>query len=318
MKHIRKLITVVVPCHNESPNIETFYASISEVVGKDVEHDYELLYVNDGSRDDTLRKLETLAHDDARVRILTLSRNFGKEIAITAGMHYANGDATIMIDADGQHPVELMSQFIEKWERGAQVVVGIRESNQKEGWVKRYGSKLFYRLFNKLAGTQLIPGSSDFRLIDKAVQREFVRMTERNRISRGLIDWLGFKQEYVHFHANARTAGEATYSLSKLFSLALNSFVSLSPKPLYFSFYLGLVVLPLALLLGLFSVVEMLVGDPMGLHITGTAYLVILALFLLSILLISQGIAALYVSHIHTETQNRPLFIVDELSSVNI
>jgi dolichol-phosphate mannosyltransferase len=150
------------------------------------------------------------------------------------------------------------------------------------------------------------------------VQDEFVRLTERNRITRGLIDWLGFQQDYVYFRANPRLAGEASYSFSKLFILALNSFVSLSLKPLYLSFYIGLTILPLSILLALFSALEMLAGDPLNLNITGTAYLVILALFLLGMVLVSQGITALYLSHIHTETQNRPLFIIDKQSSSNI
>jgi len=315
MKSSPKRISIVIPCYNEAPNINSSYKALVQVIKNDPRHTYGLLYVNDGSRDNTLRLLHKLAREDTSVQVLSLSKNFGKEIALAAGLQYAQGDAIIMVDADGQHPAELIPQFIEKWEQGAQVVTGIRKSNQQEGWVKKYGSKLFYRAFNSLTGTELIPGSSDFRLIDKTVQSEFVRMTERNRITRGLIDWLGFNQEYIDFHANARTAGEAGYSFSKLFSLALSSFVSLSPKPLYFSFYLGLIVLPVAIVLGLFSVIEMLVGDPLGLNITGTAYLVILALFLIGTLLISQGITALYLSHIHAETQNRPLFVIDSASS---
>lgn len=318
MKGKRKLITIVIPSYNEGPNVDAFYKILKRVVNEDKNHSYELLYVDDGSKDDTSKKLHRLAAKDKIVRIVALSRNFGKEVATTTGIRYAKGDAIMMIDADGQHPAELISEFIEKWEKGAQVVIGVRQSNQKEGPVKRYGSKIFYRLSNNLTGTKLIPGSTDFRLIDRMVQQEFLRMTEHNRITRGLIDWIGFKQDYVYFRANARMAGQATYDYKKLLDLALNSFISLSTKPLYFAFYTGLIILPASVLAFVFSAGEMLIGDPLSLHITGTAYLVILVLFLMGFVLISQGIMALYLSHIHTETQNRPLFVINPYTSHGI
>jgi len=317
MKHIRKLITVVVPCHNESPNIETFYASISEVVGKDVEHDYELLYVNDGSRDDTLRKLTVLAEKDDTVRIVSLSKNFGKEIATTAGLQYAHGDAIVIIDADGQHPVELIPQFIEKWEQGAKVVAGLRTGRRASLW-KRTGSKLFYSVLRRTTGVGLNPATTDFRLIDKSVQAEFNRMTERNRITRGLIDWLGYKQEYVGYKENPRLAGASPQSFRKLFKLSIDSAISLSSSPLYLVAYIGAIVLPIATVLGLGMAINFLLRDPLHLHATGGAYLIVLILWLIGILLVSQGIIGLYLSHIYTETQNRPLFIVDQQHSRNI
>lgn len=310
-----QLISIVIPCYNEDSNISKFYEALKQTIGRDKQNRYELLYVDDGSRDDTREQIQKLTTIDERVRLLALSRNFGKEVATTAGIHHAKGDAVIIIDADGQFPVELIPEFISRWVAGAQVVVGVRESNQKEGFVKRFGSKLFYRMMSNLSGTSIVPRSTDFRLIDRVVCDEFVRMTERNRFTRGLIDWIGFKQDFVYFHANARTEGDATYSYAKLVKLALNGFVSHSLKPLYFAFYAGIVILPLSLLLGIFSVGEMLIGDPLHLNITGTAYLVILVLFLLGVVLVSQGITALYLSHIHTETQNRPLFVVDMRNS---
>lgn len=315
MKRTLPLISIIIPSYNEGLNVDVFYKMLREVIDKDEDHDYELLYIDDGSRDDTVEKLHRLASNDRAVRVLALSRNFGKEIATSAGIQYARGDALIMVDADGQHPAELIPEFIRKWEDGAQVVIGIRQSNHKEGPIKRYGSKLFYKLSNNMTGAQLIPGSTDFRLIDKVVQEEFNRLTERSRITRGLIDWIGFKQDYVEFHANARMAGEASYDYRKLVQLALNSFVSLSIKPLYFTFYAGMVILPLSVILFIFSAIETLIGDPMHLNITGTAYLVMVVLFLLGVVLVSQGVTALYLSHIHTETQNRPLFVADMRNS---
>jgi len=315
MSNSKQLISVIVPCFNEQDNVNAFHKGLALVLDKDKSNAYELVYVNDGSSDNTLPLLKKLAAKDKRVRLLSLSRNFGKEIATTAGIQSAKGAALIIIDGDGQHPPKLIPEFIKRWHKGAQVVVGVRRSNANEGFAKKFGSWLFYRLFNKLSGLYLVPNSTDYRLIDKAVQAEFTKLTERNRSTRGLIDWLGFRREFVEFDAGPRMAGEAGYSLSKLMSLALNSFVSLSLKPLYFSFYIGLVILPLSILLAGFSVTEMLIGDPLHLRITGSAYLIMLTLFLVGLVLVAQGITALYLSHIHTETQNRPLYVIDKQNS---
>jgi polyisoprenyl-phosphate glycosyltransferase len=313
-----KLISVVIPCFNEGLNVAPFFDSLKNVIAKDKQHSYEVIYVNDGSRDNTLSEIQDIYKANQDIKVVALSRNFGKEIATSAGIEYSTGNAIILIDGDGQHPAELLPTFIKKWEDGAQVVTGVRKSNRKEGFVKKYGSKVFYRLFNKYAGVRLVPGSTDYRLIDESVRDEFIKLTERNRITRGLIDWLGFRQDFVYFKANERMAGKASYSINKLVTLALNSFVSLSLKPLYFSVYTGFIVLLMSLLLIIFSVGEMVVGDPLNLRITGSAYLVMLILFLIGIILISLGIIALYLSHIHTETQNRPLFVVDKKSSHGI
>ena len=305
-------LSVIVPCFNEAANIVPFYKHLGQVLAKleDDDVDCELFYVNDGSTDGTLDELYRLTEHNKKVKIIDLSRNFGKEIAISAGLHYASGDAILTLDADGQHPVELIPEFIKQWRDGAQVVTGVRDSNQQEGPVKRYGSKLFY----KFTGLNLVPGA-DYRLIDKTVQAEFIKLTERNRVTRGLIDWLGFKQAYVHFDANPRLGGPAGYSLPKMIKLALDSSISLSLKPLYFSAFAGAVVLPLSILLGLFCSLEMLIGDPLNLNITGGGFVIILILFLIGLLLVSQGIMALYLSHMHTEAQNRPLYIVNRTTS---
>lgn len=310
------LISIVIPAYNEGENVEAFYGQLSSVLNKLHDYNFEIVYVNDGSTDNTAELILELAKNHSEVKLIDLSRNFGKEIATTAGIHYANGNAIITIDADGQHPPEFITNFIARWEKGAQVVVGLRTSNQKEGFIKRYGSILFYRLFNASTGIRLIPGSTDFRLIDRCVQEDFTKMTERNRITRGLIDWLGYKREFIEFAAKERMGGQATYSVSKLIKLALDSFVSLSIAPLYFAIYVGFIIMPFALLLALFMAVEdLLLGGPLSLNPTGSAYLTVLVLFLVGLIIFSQGIMSLYLSHIHTETKNRPLFVVNKKHS---
>lgn len=310
------LVSIVIPAYNEGENVKAFYSQLTDVLRGIRGHTFEVIYVNDGSHDDTADQVLAVAAKDERVRLIDLSRNFGKEIATTAGIHYAKGDAILTIDADGQHPTELIPKFISKWHEGAQVVVGVRTSNQKEGLIKRYGSRLFYRAFNSTTGIRLIPGSTDFRLIDKSVQEDFTKMTERNRITRGLIDWLGYTREFIEFSAKERMGGEASYKVSKLIKLALDSFVSLSLAPLYFAIYAGIIIMPLSFLIATFVVIDhLLLGDPLSIRPTGTAYVALLILFLVGLVLFSQGIISLYLSHIHTETKNRPLFIVNKRRS---
>jgi glycosyltransferase involved in cell wall biosynthesis len=311
-------LSVVVPVYNEADGLKDFHTSLTDAVRKVVKDGYEIIYCDDGSTDDTAKLVTGFNRANSRIKLLKLSRNFGKEIATTAGIHQARGQAVITIDGDGQHPVNMIADFIKLWQQGSKVVIGVRTANQKEGLVKRLGSKLFYGFFNRFTGMHLLPRSTDFRLIDKAVQRDFIQMTERNRITRGLIDWLGYPRDYINFKANVRTTGRPGYSFRKMFKLAIDSAISLSISPLYITAYIGAIVLPLSALLGLFMLGNLVLGDPAHLHATGSAYLMVFLLFMVGILLVSQGIIGLYLSHIHTETQNRPLYVVDKAASKGV
>lgn len=312
------LISLVLPVYNESAGIELFHRDfLLPAIAAGLPDRFEVIYVNDGSTDDSLDRITALARESDSVRVVNLSRNFGKEIATSAGISVARGDAIVVLDADGQHPPELINEFLSKWRAGAQVVVGIRKSNRNEGVIKRFGSKLFYSLLNSISEMQTVPQSTDFRLIDREVQREFLRFTERNRITRGLIDWLGFRRDYVEFHAPARLAGEATYTVRKLTRLALNSFTTMSLRPLFFFGYVGICITALSFFVGLFILIEQFfLGDPLSLDVTGAAILGIFISFLVGIVLSAQGMMALYLSHIHAETQHRPLFVIDRAHSV--
>ena len=312
------LLSVVVPLYNERQALEDLHKKLIEEVRRVADDSYEIIFCDDGSTDGSGQLIKKWAKDNKHLKLLRLSKNFGKEIATTAGIHQARGQAIITIDADGQHPPELIGDFVARWQTGNQVVIGLRTGNQKEGLVKRWGSKMFYGLFNRFAGLKLVPGSTDFRLIDRSVQADFIKMTEHNRITRGLIDWLGYTRDYIEFTANPRLHGRAGYSFKKLLKLAVDSTISLSISPLYVTAYIGVVVLPLSTLLGMVMIVNAGLGDPLSLHATGSAYVVVLLLFLVGILLVSQGIIGLYLSHIHTETQNRPLYIVDQTGSENL
>lgn len=313
------LVSVVVPAYNETEGIVQFHKKLLTPALEKIGKKYEIIYVNDGSKDDTLKKLTSIASKSNNVKIVNLSRNFGKEIATTAGIFHASGDATIILDADGQHPPAIIKDFIKKWEEGAQVVVGIRNKEKHEGVIKSVGSKLFYSLFNKASGAHIIPRSTDFRLIDKDVREEFLKFTEKNRITRGLIDWLGFDRDYIYFDSPERIAGEASYKTSQLIRLASNSFVSLSLKPLFLFGRIGFAITLLSLLAGLFIIIEQFVlGDPWSLNFTGSAMLGVFISFLVGLVLTSQGMIAIYLSHVHNQSQNRPLFIVNKRSSTNL
>jgi dolichol-phosphate mannosyltransferase len=255
--------------------------------------------------------IRRLIDKDARVRLVEFSRNFGKEIAITAGIKSAVGDAAIMIDADLQHPVELIPEFVAKWYAGADIVIGVRESYGNESVFKKCSSWFFYKIFNAIAEIGVVPHATDYRLIDRVIIDEFNRFSERNRIARGLIDWLGFRRDYIYFQSADRVNGRANYSFAKLFRLAINSFVGLSLFPLRLAGWLGIIITALAGGFMLFIIIERgIMADPLNLRISGTAVLADLNLLLIGAVLISLGLIALYIENIHNEVINRPLYVI--------
>ena len=234
-------ISVIVPIYNEAPNIGKLYLAIDSVFKK-IEHAYELVLVNDGSTDTSEKVLNECSHKNKHVVVLHLARNFGKEVALTAGLHHAKGDAAIMIDADLQHPPKYIPEFIKKWQAGADVVIGVRSQSGKAGHFHHLASVLYYKILSILSDVPVMPHATDFRLIDRQVIDQFGRFTERNRILRGLIDWLGFRRDYVYFAADQRNAGAKSYSTRKLIKLAVSSFVSMSMAPLKFASWLGVFI----------------------------------------------------------------------------
>jgi polyisoprenyl-phosphate glycosyltransferase len=305
-----KLISIIVPIYNEAPNVPKLYAAFQEVL-QPLPYHFELIFIDDGSSDDSVEVLSQLANTDAGVRVVELARNFGKEAATTAGLHAARGDAALMIDADLQHPPELIGLFVAKWEAGADVVVGVRQKCKSDTVLHRLSSSLFYKALNLISETKITPSATDYRLIDRVVIDEYNRFTERNRITRGLIDWLGFKRDYVLFKAKPRLEGKAGYSYRALIRLAMHSFVGHSLFPLRLAGYLGALLMLLAGPLGLFIFVEKyLLGDPLGYAFTGSAILGVILVFLVGVILVSLGLIALYIASIHGETTNRPLYVV--------
>jgi dolichol-phosphate mannosyltransferase len=314
-----KLISVIIPSYNEEMNIPLVYEALKKhTMQFAAKYVFEIIFINDGSKDNTGQEIEKLASQHKDVVSIELSRNFGKEIATTAGYNLCKGDAGIVIDADMQFPLEKLSEFFEKWEAGADVVVGVRKKNRGEGFIRKIGSALFNGLVNKIADTKIVPNSTDFSLIDRVVIDEFNKFSEHNGTTRALINWLGFTREYVYFDASERLHGTPSYNLSKKVKLALESVVSMSFVPLKLAAYLGVVISLLSGLLGLSVLIgKFFLQIPFFVSFTGTAELAILILFLIGVVLVCLGIISFYLTMIFTEGLNRPLYVIRKPRKVN-
>lgn len=317
----KKTISVVVPVYNEEECIIDFLdKNLLPVIKHIKNYQVNVVLIDDGSSDNTLSILHKFIEEKKEnITLISFSRNFGKEAALSAGLKYAKGVAVLTIDADGQQPPDLIPQFIEKWEEGAEIVTGVRDKYTKHGLLQKIGSKLFYKLLRMMGNKYTVPGSTDFRIMDRVVVDEFNKLSEHNRITRGLVDWLGFRQEYVEYTYGIRMAGKPSYNVKKLFHLAIDSFISMSTTPLVIFGYIGIFIVITSFLLGLFVIInQYILGDPLQLYWNGAVQMSIFISFLVGLVLVSQAITALYISHIHAETQGRPLYIIDKKKSLNL
>ncbi|MEI6587847.1 MAG: glycosyltransferase family 2 protein [Candidatus Moraniibacteriota bacterium] len=303
----RKMLSIVVPVYNEEKNVPFFYEKIQAVLNA-LNYAWEIVFINDGSLDKSILELEKISKDDSRVRVIDFSRNFGKELAVTAGINACRGVACIILDVDLQHPIEKIPDFIKKWEDGAEVVVGVRDKNRGEGFVKKAGSYFFYKMINRISDMEIVTRATDFRLLDRVVIDEFNKLSERNRMTRALIDWLGFRREYIQFEANERIHGVPAYNFWKLVRLAFDSVISFSLFPLKLAGYLGVIITFLSGILGVFIILDRYIIKEIG--FSGSAVLAVVILFLIGIVLICLGLIALYIANIHAEVTNRPMYIV--------
>lgn len=314
---MQKTISVIVPVLNEENNISILKEEIFKIF-KNISYDLELIFINDGSSDNSQEIIEDICLKNNEVKYIEFSRTFGKERAISAGFKFVSGDAVIVIDADLQHPPSIILEMIKKWELGSDVVIGLRENNGESGLIRKIGSNTFYYIMNILSETPFEKGSTDFRIMDRQVVDEFNKFTEKNRITRGLIDWLGFSRDFVKFKASKRNGGKTTFSFIKLFKLAISSAVSHSLFPLKLSGYLGLFVMIISSIGGGVVIFEMyILNDPLGWSISGTAQLAILLVFFLGIILSCLGLIALYIGNIHDILLNRPLYVIKKTNNIN-
>lgn len=300
--------SIVAPIYNEEGNIDVLYQRISEVMDSTGEP-WELVTVNDGSRDRSLELLQELAGKDARVKIVNFARNFGHGIAVTAGLDYTSGQAVVIIDADLQDPPEMILEMIERWKAGYQVVYAVREERQGESWFKLLTAKIFYRLIYRITDVDIPMDTGDFRLMDRQVVDALQSMREHNRFIRGLTSWIGFKQTGISYVRQARYSGETKYPLSKMVRFAMDAITGFSYFPLqimvYFSFILGVLAI---LAIPIIAVLRLALGAGfLGGQVTTIALLLILSSFQLFFLFIMGQ----YVARIYDEVRGRPLYIVD-------
>lgn len=305
---MKKLISIVVPVYNEEKGLKSLHAELRKTFQTLENYDFEVIFVNDGSRDNSILELDRIAKEDPFVKVIDFARNFGKEIALSAGCHHANGDAVVTMDADLQHPPALIEEFLKKWEEGSEVIYTVRIENKGASIFKKLTSQIYWWIFARISSVKTEPHSTDYRMMDKKVIDIFKKFPERGRIFRGIIDWIGFKRARVEFVASERKVGNATYSYQKLIGLAINSITSFSLLPLRIAGYLGVVItfFSLVLLVIMFIVREFF--NP--LTFSSIAFVIVANTLIMGVVLICLGFIALYIARIHDEVVGRPLYII--------
>lgn len=303
-------ISVIVPCFNEASVLTETNKRLINVLQSLSNFSYEIIYINDGSTDNTLKLLEEFAKQNQVIRVVSFSRNFGHEAATTAGMDYSQGDCTVIIDADLQDPPEVILEMVRYWQDGYDVVYAVRRSRKGESLLKKLTAKLFYRFINVLSETKIPVDTGDFRLIDKRVRACFQTLTEKNRFIRGLITWLGFKQIGIYYEREPRHSGKTKYNYTKLIRLAFDVIFAFSSKPLKLALSAGFFFTFIAFL-GIIYVVVGKINHPDAIA-NGWASLVVIILLIGGIQLISVGILGEYIARIYDELKNRPIYLVEK------
>lgn len=304
----RAFISVVAPAYNEELNLSEFYRQVSDELSR-LSVDWEIIFVDDGSRDNSRAILEKLHRRDSRVKAILFARNFGHQIALSAGLAAARGDAVIMMDSDLQHPVELLPKMISEWLNGFHIVHTVRQYGNKVSWRKKTLSELFYKFMNHVSGTKIEPGAADFKLLDRRIVDLLNQMPEQTRFLRALIPWLGFRQTSVPFTCRDRFAGTPSYTSLKSLELAVDGIISFTTRPLRWITYLGAVVLSMTVPYGIWAVIDHFL---IGATERGWTSLVWLNLLLGGATLVSLGIIGEYIGRIYNEVKRRPLYTVEK------
>lgn len=305
-----KLITIIIPCYNEEEVLPQLFKQLRKVTDSIENYKFEFLFVNDGSKDNTLDIIKAYKKQDPRIEYVDLSRNFGKEIGMLAGMDYSRGDAVIIMDADLQHPPEKINEMIEWWEKGYDDVYTVRE-NKEETHFRKLASNTYYKLLQKMTTEKVYPNSGDFRLLDRKCVDALVSMRETERYTKGMYGWIGFKKKKLTYEENERAAGNTKWKLSELFKLAIDGITSYSTVPLRISSIIGIVISLIAFLFLVIEVIKIMINGP---EVAGYGTLLVGILFLGGIQLISLGIIGEYLSRIFIETKERPPYLVNEVS----
>jgi len=301
------VLSIVAPAYNEERNLPAFLAAIVPVLEK-LDEPFEIVFVNDGSRDGTLGMLAAAASQDPRIKVVGLARNFGKDVALSAGLQHASGAAVIPLDCDLQHPVEVIPELVAKWREGNDMVLGVRSKRDEEGWFRRTAARWYYKIMRKMTSVEIPPNAGDFRLIDRKIVDVINQMPERHRFMKGIFAWPGFQVASVEFQANTRAnATRSTWSFFRLWRFALDGLFSFSSAPLKIWTYVGLLCALGSFVYLLITLIQKLF---FGIDAPGYASLLILLLFFNGLALISNGIQGEYIARIFEEVKGRPLFVV--------
>ena len=306
MKKLKK-ISIIVPCFNEAQSLNAIYKRLTEVLHNLSGYKYEIIFIDDGSSDVTPDILSRIEYSDAYVKVLSLSRNFGHQIAVTAGLDHADGDAVVLIDADLQDPPEVILEMLEKWEGGCQVAYGVRTERAGETRFKLFTAKVFYRLINKLSDVDIPLDTGDFRLMDRLVVDALRNMPEKDRFIRGMVAWVGLKQEPVFYERDKRFAGNTNYSITKMINFALDAMLSFSIRPLQFATLVGFLIACGSIIGIFYSIIMRLFGDA---WVPGWTLFFIATLFLGGVELMFLGLIGEYIGRVYGEVKRRPLYFL--------
>lgn len=304
----KKLLSIIVPMYYEELVAYECYHRIKNVVNSIESMDYEIIFVNDGSKDRTLAILKGIAKGDKCVKIIDFSRNFGHQAAVTAGLFNCKGDAVVIIDADLQDPPEIIPEMIDKWKEGHQVIYGKRRTRSGESKFKLFTAKYFYKTLSYMASIEIPKDTGDFRLMDRIVVEAFKEMPEQNRFIRGMVSWIGFDQVPIEYNRDDRFAGETKYPLRKMIKFATDGIVSFSTKPLKLTAIFGIGTIGISILLIIYTIVTKIMSDTS----MGWASTMCVILFFSGVQLLSLGVIGEYIARIYDESKNRPLYLVKE------
>jgi len=299
-------LCVVSPCFNEAAGIRAFHEALGRVLDSLPDLDYRIVLVDDGSTDETLRVLNELAAEDERVEVYSLSRNFGHQVALTAGCDVARGEALILMDSDLQHPPELIPAMVARWRAGAEVVSAVRKRTEGASFFKRLTARLFYAFLNSISDIRVEPGAADFVLLSRRANEALLRMPERHRFLRGMISWIGFRRDFVEYDAPRRNAGESHYTVRRMISLASDALFSFSTAPVRLATRLGVALVACGLLY-LAYVGYAVFAQPQQI-VPGWTSLVIVVLILSGVQILLIGLIGEYIARIFEEAKNRPLY----------
>lgn len=306
-----KIVSIVVPVHNEEEVLSELYRRLNEVLAE-ISYAYEVIFVDDGSSDATLEIVTGLCDLDKSIAVIELSRNFGKEAAVSAGLDVAIGDAVIVIDADLQDPPELILDFLRAWEDGYDVVYGVRRTRDGDTWLKRQSARAFYRILNSLSDVEIPENAGDFRLLSRMAVDALKSMNERHRYMKGLFAWVGYKQKAILYDRDPRFAGETKWNYWKLWTLALEGITSFTDVPLKLATYLGVLTSGMSFLYGIYFLIRtLLFGNP----IPGYPSLILVVLFLGGVQLVCLGILGEYMARTYAESKQRPLYLIKSMTS---